>query len=126
MPLTHAEIAHLLGRSRSLVTKYVQRGMPIGSAEEARAWFDAHVEPRAQYMRAVPGKTAAARRPVNVQASAPTPQPPDLRPLAEKWLIDHDPETLEKIRDHVIAAIEADQDIYLPEKIFDALVSDRL
>lgn len=70
MTLTHAQLAQLIGRSRSLVTKYVQRGMPIGSAEEARAWFDAHIEPRAQYMRAAPGKTAAAAPPLSVQTSA--------------------------------------------------------
>jgi hypothetical protein len=125
MALTHAEIAHLLGRSRSLVTKYVQRGMPIGTADEARAWFDANVAPRADYKRAAPGNIGGALRPSHVQTSADD-APRDLRPLAELWLANRDPATLERIRDEVMASIQSDRELFLPPEIFDALVGDRL
>jgi hypothetical protein len=129
MALTHAEIARLLGRTRSLVTKYVQRGMPTDSAASARAWFDRHVQPRAQYMRAVPGRTSAAQRQAAIPLAARAVAQPaldDLEALAKRWLADRDPETLECIRDLVTDSVAADAEVVLPLAVWDALVGDRL
>jgi len=39
-------IAEALGMSAAAISKFVRRGMPIGSVEAARAWHRAYVRPR--------------------------------------------------------------------------------
>lgn len=44
--LTQSLIAKELGMSAAAVSKFVRRGMPLHSAEAARAWHRTHVRPR--------------------------------------------------------------------------------
>ncbi len=44
--MRHAELARLLGVSRSVVTRCAARGMPVDDIEAAREWRRDHVAPR--------------------------------------------------------------------------------